>query len=62
MYAALPVNRFDRSLQCTAARRSSIGFAAQVKEGNLPTALSEGMVLVTKDAKIRACKQLRTLW
>jgi PIN domain nuclease of toxin-antitoxin system len=26
------------------------------------TVLSEGMVLVTKDAKIRACKQLRTLW
>jgi predicted nucleic acid-binding protein len=26
------------------------------------TALSEEMVLVTKDAKIRECKQLRTLW
>jgi PIN domain nuclease of toxin-antitoxin system len=26
------------------------------------TALAEGMVLVTKDARIRDCKQLRTLW
>jgi PIN domain nuclease of toxin-antitoxin system len=26
------------------------------------TALSEGMVLVTKDAKIRDCKQIQTLW
>jgi PIN domain nuclease of toxin-antitoxin system len=26
------------------------------------TALAEGMVLVTKDIKIRDCKQLRTLW
>ena len=26
------------------------------------TALAEGMVLVTKDAKIRDCKQLQTLW
>ena len=26
------------------------------------TSLNEGMVLVTRDAKIRACKQLRTLW
>ena len=26
------------------------------------TALAEGMVLVTKDTKIRDCKQLQTLW
>ena len=26
------------------------------------TALAEGMVLVTKDAKIRDCKQIQTLW
>ena len=26
------------------------------------TALAEGMVLVTKDANIRHCKQLQTLW
>jgi PIN domain nuclease of toxin-antitoxin system len=26
------------------------------------TSLNEGMVLVTRDAKMRACKQLRTLW
>jgi PIN domain nuclease of toxin-antitoxin system len=26
------------------------------------TALAEGMVLVTKDGKIRDCKQLQTLW
>jgi len=26
------------------------------------TSLSEGMVLITRDAKIRACKQLRTVW
>ncbi|MGB2633282.1 MAG: type II toxin-antitoxin system VapC family toxin [Candidatus Acidiferrum sp.] len=26
------------------------------------TALAEGMVLVTKDTKIRDCKQLRTVW
>jgi PIN domain nuclease of toxin-antitoxin system len=26
------------------------------------TALAEGMTLVTKDAKIRDCKQLQTLW
>ncbi len=26
------------------------------------TALAEGMVLVTKDVRIRDCKQLRTLW
>lgn len=26
------------------------------------TALAEGMVLVTKDVKIRDCKQLQTLW
>ena len=26
------------------------------------TALAEGMLLVTKDAKIRDCKQLHTLW
>jgi PIN domain nuclease of toxin-antitoxin system len=26
------------------------------------TALAEGMILVTKDAKIRACKLLQTLW
>jgi PIN domain nuclease of toxin-antitoxin system len=26
------------------------------------TALAEGMVLVTKDTKIRGCKQLQTLW
>ena len=26
------------------------------------TALAESMVLVTKDAKIRECKQIRTLW
>jgi PIN domain nuclease of toxin-antitoxin system len=26
------------------------------------TALAEGMVLVTKDTRIRDCKQLRTLW
>jgi PIN domain nuclease of toxin-antitoxin system len=26
------------------------------------TALAEGMVLVTKDEEIRACKQLRTIW
>jgi PIN domain nuclease of toxin-antitoxin system len=26
------------------------------------TALAEGMVLVTKDTKIRDCKQIRTLW
>ncbi len=26
------------------------------------TALAEGMVLITSDARIRECKQLRTLW
>jgi PIN domain nuclease of toxin-antitoxin system len=26
------------------------------------TALAEGIVLVTKDAKIRDCKQIQTLW
>jgi PIN domain nuclease of toxin-antitoxin system len=26
------------------------------------TALAEGMVLITKDTKIRNCKQLQTLW
>jgi PIN domain nuclease of toxin-antitoxin system len=26
------------------------------------TALAEGIVLITKDAKIRDCKQLQTLW
>ena len=26
------------------------------------TALAQGMILVTKDAKIRDCKQLQTLW
>jgi PIN domain nuclease of toxin-antitoxin system len=26
------------------------------------TALAEGMVLVTKDAQIRTCRQLRTVW
>jgi PIN domain nuclease of toxin-antitoxin system len=26
------------------------------------TALAEGMLLITSDAKIRECKQLRTLW
>jgi PIN domain nuclease of toxin-antitoxin system len=26
------------------------------------TALAEGMLLITKDAKIRDCKQLQTLW
>ena len=26
------------------------------------TALAEGMALVTKDARIRACKQIRTVW
>jgi PIN domain nuclease of toxin-antitoxin system len=26
------------------------------------TALAEGMVLITKDTKIRDCKQLQTLW
>jgi PIN domain nuclease of toxin-antitoxin system len=26
------------------------------------TALAEGMVLITKDMKIRNCKQLQTLW
>jgi PIN domain nuclease of toxin-antitoxin system len=26
------------------------------------TPLAEGMVLVTKDAKIRDCKQIQTLW
>lgn len=26
------------------------------------TALAEGMDLVTKDAKIRSCKQIRTIW
>jgi PIN domain nuclease of toxin-antitoxin system len=26
------------------------------------TALAEGMVLITKDMKIRDCKQLQTLW
>ena len=26
------------------------------------TSLNEGMVLVTRDTKMRACKQLRTLW
>ncbi len=26
------------------------------------TALAEGMVLITKDSKIRECKQLQTLW
>jgi PIN domain nuclease of toxin-antitoxin system len=26
------------------------------------TALAEGMALVTKDARIRACKQIKTIW
>jgi PIN domain nuclease of toxin-antitoxin system len=26
------------------------------------TALAEGMVLITKDANIRACKMLQTIW
>jgi PIN domain nuclease of toxin-antitoxin system len=26
------------------------------------TALAEGIVLITKDARIRACKQIRTVW
>lgn len=26
------------------------------------TAMAEGIVLVTKDSRIRACKQIRTLW
>ena len=26
------------------------------------TALAEGMALVTKDTRIRACKQIRTIW
>jgi PIN domain nuclease of toxin-antitoxin system len=26
------------------------------------TALAEGMILITKDSKIRECKQLQTLW
>jgi PIN domain nuclease of toxin-antitoxin system len=26
------------------------------------TALAEGIVLITKDARIRACRQIRTIW
>lgn len=47
----------------TLANQFSVDYASDPCDRIIgATALAEGMVLITKDSKIRECKQLQTLW